>query len=118
MVQARTDDRRFGPGESSGDDAVWRALGNPQRRRLLDLLRGGPRTTGELCEAFPHSRFAVMKHLRILEEAELVLVERRGRERYNHINPVPIRRISRRWIRPIESRAADMLSRIKTIAEA
>lgn len=95
------------------ESSVWRALGDPTRRRILDLLRKSPRTTGELAEEFPVTRFAVMKHLAVLVEAGLVLVERRGRERFNHLNTVPIRAIYRRWIRPFERHSADRLLRLK-----
>ncbi|HUF11512.1 MAG TPA: metalloregulator ArsR/SmtB family transcription factor [Longimicrobiales bacterium] len=82
-------------------DAVWRALANATRRRMLDELRGGPRTTGELAEAFPElSRFAVMQHLRVLQTAELVTVRRDGRRRYNYLNPVPLREVYARWVGP------------------
>lgn len=94
-------------------DAVWKALADPTRRRILDELRRAPQTTGRLCELFAMSRFGVMKHLRVLEDAGLVLVERRGRERWNHLNPVPIREIHRRWIRPFEEEAADHLLRLR-----
>jgi DNA-binding transcriptional ArsR family regulator len=80
-------------------EAVWRALANAIRRRILDLLRDGPATTGELGAAFPQlSRFAVMQHLRVLEEAGLLTVRRSGRERYNYLNPVPIQEIHARWV--------------------
>jgi DNA-binding transcriptional ArsR family regulator len=80
-------------------DAVWRALANGTRRRILDLLRDGPATTGELDAAFPElSRYAVMQHLRVLEEADLLIVRRSGRERYNYMNPVPIQEIHARWV--------------------
>jgi DNA-binding transcriptional ArsR family regulator len=79
-------------------EAVWKALADPTRRRILDLLRDGPRTTTAIAAAFPVTRFAIMKHLRILEESGLVLAERRGRERWNHLNAVPLRRIYERWI--------------------
>lgn len=80
-------------------DAVWRALANPVRRTILDLLQEGPRTTGDLAEAFPQlSRFAVMQHLRVLTDADLVVVVREGRERHNYLNPVPIQRIYDRWV--------------------
>lgn len=101
----------------SRDDAVWRALGDPTRRRILDLLRERARTTGELAEEFPVTRFAVMKHLAVLVDAGLVLVERRGRERFNHLNTVPIRAIYRRWMRPFEEHAADRLLELKDRAE-
>jgi DNA-binding transcriptional ArsR family regulator len=79
-------------------DFVWKALADPTRRRVLDLLKEGPRTTGDLCEQFDMSRFGVMKHLGILEAAELVTVRRKGRERWNYLNAVPIRRIYERWV--------------------
>ena len=78
---------------------VWKALANPVRRGILDLLRDGPRTTGALAEQFPGiSRFAVMQHLRVLELAELVIPRRTGRERHNYLNPVPIQEIYDRWV--------------------
>lgn len=84
-----------------GDDAeaVWRALANATRRAMLDALRDGPLTTGELAERFAElSRFAVMQHLRVLEEAELIVVRRDGRRRYNYLNPVPIQALYDRWV--------------------
>ena len=85
--------------EVKGEDGVWRALANPQRRRILDLLRDGPKTTGVLAEAFGgKSRYAVMQHLGVLEQAGLVVVRREGRQRFNALNPVPIRRIYERWM--------------------
>ena len=84
---------------AAGSQEVWRALSNPARRRLLDLLRDGPVTTGALAERFPDlTRFAVMQHLRVLEEAELVVPRRVGRKRWNYLNPVPIQRIYDRWV--------------------
>jgi DNA-binding transcriptional ArsR family regulator/uncharacterized protein YndB with AHSA1/START domain len=100
-------------------DPIWKALADPTRRGLLDLLKERPRTTGELCAALPHlSRFAVMKHLGVLEGAGLVLVRRRGRERWNHLNAVPIQAISERWIRPYEAEWAGSLLTVRRIAEA
>ncbi len=103
--------------DTQRDDLVWRALGDPSRRRILDRLRERPHTTGELCADFESTRFAVMKHLKVLEGASLIFIERRGRERYNYINPVPIQQIYRRWIRPFEALAADRLLKIKQLAE-
>jgi DNA-binding transcriptional ArsR family regulator len=66
---------------------------------MLDLLRDGPRTTGALAARFPAlSRFAIMQHLRLLEESELVVARRAGRKRYNYLNPVPIQRVYDRWV--------------------
>lgn len=91
---------------------VWRVLASPQRRQLLDLLSEGPRTTGELAEAIPElSRFAVMQHLGVLTHAGLVVVRRRGRHRFNHLNPVPLRRWYERWVVPLADRAgAELLA--------
>jgi DNA-binding transcriptional ArsR family regulator/uncharacterized protein YndB with AHSA1/START domain len=98
--------------------AIWKALADPTRRAILDLLRDRARTTGELSAAFPElSRFAVMKHLGILERASLVLVRRRGRERWNHLNGVPLRSAYERWMRPYADRWADSLLRLKEAAE-
>ena len=99
------------------DDDVWSALNDSSRRRILDLLRKGPMTTNELCEHFEFSRFAVMKHLKVLLKGGLVVVERSGRERINHLNPVPLQKIYRRWIRPFEQLPADRLLRLKSLAE-
>ena len=97
---------------STDDEAVWRALGNPVRRKILELLRNGGKTTGTLAEAFPElSRYAVMQHIGVLEEAGLLLVRREGRQRFNYLNPVPIERIYRRWMHPFASQvAAEMLA--------
>lgn len=82
-----------------GLDPVWRALANATRRRILDELREGPATTGALAELFPElSRYAVMQHLGVLAEADLVISRRVGRERFNYLNPVPVQRIYDRWV--------------------
>ncbi|MGH2588402.1 MAG: metalloregulator ArsR/SmtB family transcription factor, partial [Dehalococcoidia bacterium] len=91
---------------------VWRALADPTRRQILDLLRERPRMTGELCEAFPLSRYAVMKHLDVLEEVGLIAVRRRGRERWNYLNAVPLQQIYERWLRPYEAQWAGALLRL------
>ena len=74
-------------------------------------------TTGELSDHFDTTRFAVMKHLGVLADAGLLVVERRGRHRINHLNPVPIQAIYRRWIRPFDRLGADRLLRLKAIVE-
>jgi DNA-binding transcriptional ArsR family regulator len=102
----------------NGKGDVWKALADPHRRKILDTLRKGPKTTGQLCKSFKFSRFAVMKHLTVLVNAGLVLVEREGRERWNHINAVPIQQIYRRWIKPFEIEPADHLVRLKRHVES
>ena len=96
---------------------VWRALADPTRRAMLDLLRERPRTTGELAAHFPASRFAAMKHLAVLVDAGLVVVRREGRERWNHLNAVPIRLLHERWVRPYEACWADGLLRFRDLIE-
>ncbi|HWS32352.1 MAG TPA: metalloregulator ArsR/SmtB family transcription factor [Actinoplanes sp.] len=81
------------------DDRVFRALADPSRRFLLDLLfaRDG-RTQTEMESELEMTRFGVAKHLKVLEEAGLVVVRRSGREKLHYLNPVPIRQIHDRWI--------------------
>ena len=80
-------------------DAVFRALADPTRRSLLDeLFREDGQTMGQLAGRFAMSRFGVMKHLKLLEEAGLVVTRRRGREKLHFLNPVPIRLVHDRWV--------------------
>jgi DNA-binding transcriptional ArsR family regulator len=81
------------------DDAVFKALADSSRRLLLDLLyeRDG-RTLTELDAELEMTRFGVMKHLKVLEEAGLVVAQKRGREKLHFLNPVPVRQIHDRWI--------------------
>lgn len=92
------------------DDLLFKALGHRARRRLLDEMRAGPRTTGMLCAAVPElDRCTVMQHLKVLEDAGLVIVERRGRERWNSLDALPIHAIHERWIGPYAAYAVNML---------
>ena len=80
-------------------DNVFKALADPTRRSLLDeLFRADGQTLGMLEERFAMSRFGVMKHLRVLEEAGLVVTRRRGRQKLHFLNPVPIRLVHDRWV--------------------
>jgi DNA-binding transcriptional ArsR family regulator len=99
-------------------ETVWRALASPHRRQIMDLLRDGPRTTGQLNKSMPDlSRFAVMQHLGVLEEAGLVLFRREGRQRFNFLNAVPLRTIYERWVEPLSSSAAATALQMKRYAE-
>lgn len=99
-------------------DSVFKALANPVRRRLLDAMKAGPRTTGQLCEAEPSlDRCTVMQHLKILEAADLILVRREGRERWNHLNAMPIKAVHDRWIAPYARQAVAMLEDLKRRVE-
>jgi DNA-binding transcriptional ArsR family regulator/uncharacterized protein YndB with AHSA1/START domain len=78
--------------------AVWLALSDPTRRRILDLLRERPRITGDIASQFEISRIAIMRHLQVLAGAGLVTSRKRGRERWHYLNSVPLRRMYERWI--------------------
>ncbi|MBI2688134.1 MAG: winged helix-turn-helix transcriptional regulator [Acidobacteria bacterium] len=99
-------------------DDVWKALSDPTRRAILDLLREGPRTTTEIVESFTNlTRFGVMKHIDVLRAAGLVNTREEGRQRVNSLNAVPIRQIYERWVSRYEGSWADTLLRIKEDAE-
>jgi DNA-binding transcriptional ArsR family regulator len=93
--------------------SLWRALADPTRRRILDLLRAGPAITGEIAAAFPISRIAVMRHLEVLAEADLITSRKRGRERWHYLNAVPLERLHRRWAGPVEAGFASTLLRLQ-----
>lgn len=99
-------------------DRIFKALSAATRRSILDLLKDDPQTTGALCASFPDlDRCTVMQHLRVLEQAELVIAQRKGRERWNHLNPLPIKHIHDRWIGPYAARAVGLLDRLKNDLE-
>jgi DNA-binding transcriptional ArsR family regulator len=98
----------------SPEDLIFKALAAPIRRKILDRLKDNPQTTGELCTAFDTlDRCTVMQHLRVLEDADLIIAVRRGRERWNHLNPLPIRDIHDRWIGPYAAFAVEKLAALK-----
>ncbi len=100
------------------NDRIFKALSASIRRALLDTLKDRPQTTGGLCARFPTlDRCTVMQHLKVLEDADLVIVRRDGRERWNHLNPLPIKHIHDRWIGPYAADAVQMLDRLKTDLE-
>ena len=95
-------------------DEVFKALADASRRELLDRLRAdNGQTLSELCDRLDMSRQAVTKHLAILEEANLVATQRRGREKLHFINPVPLNAIAERWIRKFQQRHLSALSALK-----
>lgn len=97
--------------------SVWSALADGTRRGILDLLRVRPMTTGEIAARFPTSRFAIMKHLTALEAAGLVVVRRMGRERWNHLNVMPLQMLYERWVSPYQALWANKLIELKTNLE-
>lgn len=99
-------------------DNIWKALSDPTRRTILDLLRKGPKTTTDIVDAFPDmTRFAVMKHLDALREAGLVTTRAEGRHRVNSLNAVPIRQIYERWVSPFAELWSSTLLRLKDDVE-
>jgi len=100
-------------------DAIFQALAHPARREMLDLLRADPGAcVGELCEPFDMSRIGAMKHLRILEEAGLVVSRTEGRKRRLYVNAVPVQMIYDRWISDWSSLWAHEITAIKYRAES
>jgi len=95
-------------------DAVFKALADPLRRQLLDDLRQrNGQTLNELCEGRGMTRQAVTKHLALLETANLVVTEKRGREKLHYLNPVPIHEIADRWIGKFERGRLSALADLK-----
>jgi DNA-binding transcriptional ArsR family regulator len=94
--------------------AVFKALADDRRREILDLLREGPKTTGELCERFKRvDRCTVMQHVGVLEAAGLVIAKREGRMRWNYLNVVPVQEIYDRWISRYARPSVELLTRLK-----
>ena len=95
-------------------DKVFKALADPSRRELLDRLRAeNGQTLGQLCAHLDMTRQAVTKHLAVLEEANLVVVVWRGREKLHYLNPVPIHEIAERWIGKFERGRLRLLAELK-----
>ena len=99
-------------------DKVFKALAAPERRLLLDRLRANNgQTLGQLCAHLEMTRQAVAKHLKLLEEATLVVAIWRGREKLHYLNPVPIHEISERWIGKYERGRLRVLAELKSKLE-
>jgi DNA-binding transcriptional ArsR family regulator len=96
------------------DDLIYKALADSRRREILDLLKDEPMTTGDICSHLePLDRCTVMQHLRVLEKAELVISQKKGRFKWNYLNAVPIREIYDRWINKYASPSVELLTRLK-----
>jgi DNA-binding transcriptional ArsR family regulator len=95
-------------------DKVFKALGDPTRRRLLDLLyENNGQTLGQLCEHLDMARQSATQHLGLLEEANLVSTVWRGREKLHFINPVPLHEVYERWVRKFERQRLSLLYDLK-----
>jgi DNA-binding transcriptional ArsR family regulator len=107
--------------KDDGTDLVWKALADPTRRRILDLLRESPRTTGEVARVLEEerglSRCAAMKHLGVLEEAGLLVTRREGRFRWNMVNAAPFVDLYRRWVSPFGALPAQAALGLKVHVE-
>ena len=100
------------------DDKVFKALGDPTRRRLLDLLcEQNGQTLGQLCEHLDMARQSTTQHLGVLEAASLVSTVWRGREKLHFINPVPLHEVYQRWVRKFEVQPLSLLHELKTKLE-
>ena len=100
-------------------DGIFKALANPVRRAICDELKLRPLTTKQVCEVFGVlDRTTVMMHLRVLEGAGLVVPLRKGRERFNYLDAMPIQELHERWIGPHAARAAAGLSLLKNELES
>lgn len=99
-------------------ELIWKALSDKTRREILDLLREKEKTTGELCRHFKKlTRYGVMKHLNILHKANLIIIKREGKNRWNYINPLPIREIYERWVKKYEAGWSSYLIHFKNYME-
>lgn len=109
--------KREGPVDQ--DDLVFKALAGADRRRILDLLRDAPLTTGDLCKQLPWlDRTTVMQHLGVLEQARLIISKKEGRCRWNYLDVSPIQRIHERWIQAYAMPSASVLSKLQQNLEA
>jgi len=101
------------------DNRVFKAMANPDRRRMLDLLRDARRTTGEICLKFPSlNRCTVMQHLGVLHKAGLIIGRKDGRCRWHYLDVSPIQRIHQRWIKDYAMPASELLLKLKNELEA
>jgi len=106
--------RKKQEGRLEQDDLVFKALAGGDRRKILDLLRDAPMTTGELGKRLPWlDRTTVMQHLRVLENARLIITKKEGRCRWNYLDVSPIQRIHERWIEAYAMPSASMLSKLQ-----
>ena len=108
-----------GQGLAEQDDLVFKALAGADRRRVLDLLRDAPMTTGDIGKSLPHlDRTTVMQHLGVLEKARLIISKKEGRCRWNYLDVSPIQRIHERWIAAYAAPSADFLSQLQQRLES
>ena len=106
-------------GHDDQDNLVFKALAGADRRKILDLLRDTPMTTGEIDKRLPGlDRTTVMQHLRVLEKARLIITRKEGRCRWNYLDVSPIQRIHERWIQAYSMPSAKLLARFQRDLES
>jgi len=111
--------KKFRNSDEEQDDLVMRALASSDRRKILDLLRDAPSTTGEICQELPWlNRCTVMQHLGVLEKARLIITRKEGRKRWNYLDVSPIQRLHERWIRDYAIPSASLLSKLQKDLES
>ncbi len=100
-------------------DRIFKALSSRTRREIIDLLKDGPCTTGDVCVRFPGlDRCTVMQHLDVLGKAGIVVARRTGRERWNHLDVLPIKMIHDRWIGDYARSSVALLADLRADLEA
>ncbi len=98
--------------------SIWKALADPTRRKLMDLVRESPKTTGQLVEIFESiGRCAVMKHLSILKKSSLIIPKKEGKLRWNYINAIPLQELYERWVKKYEAQWASNILQLKELTE-
>jgi len=106
--------KKKGDGYDDQDDLVFKALAGADRRKILDLLRDTPMTTGEIDKRLPSlDRTTVMQHLGVLEKARLIITKKEGRCRWNYLDVSPVQRIHERWIQAYSMPSAKLLARFQ-----
>ncbi len=103
---------------SAAEDEVWKAIADGKRRKIVDALANGRKSTGEIVDLFPSAaRTGILKHIGILEKADLIVVMREGRVRWNYLNPAPLKRACNPWVRKHVEGISSSVARLKKLAE-
>ena len=111
--------RKFQNKQDEQDELVIKAIASADRRRILDLLREEPQTTGAICEKLDWlNRCTVMQHLGVLEKARLIITRKEGRQRWNYLDVSPIQHFHERWIKAYSMPSASLLNKLQKDLEA
>jgi len=114
MSKGKMNSTRKASARDKQDDLVFKSLAGSDRRRILDLLRDQPMTTGQICEHLGWlNRCTVMQHLGVLEKARLIIPKKDGRSRWNYLDVSPIQRIHERWIEAYATPSAGLLHKLQ-----